>query len=210
VYRPQLQEFEPPFGAASCVARKGDIGVRHGCSEEKNLPHEAWPASLGRCAGAPDLCRGQGFGRAAPPAPHRPEDGHVSRPPSPQSEERLTTRILAPVRGGMALRGLAAGSRRRVKHSRNGVSRSRPRAEQKRRLAEDGSQAARRVPQLSPTRGKSCSLELSVFNNRFCNLAWNVIDVHSWVTMLACRVSAATSTRKEMPTARDFSRAILV
>ena len=53
-----------------------------------------------------DLCRGQGFRRAAPAAPHRPQDRHVPRPPGAQGQERsLTAGRLAPV--GWARRALA-------------------------------------------------------------------------------------------------------
>ena len=58
----------------------------HGRPQEKNLTFQARDAPLRRRAQAADLCRGQGFGRAAPAAPHRPQDRHVPRPPDPQAQ----------------------------------------------------------------------------------------------------------------------------
>ena len=49
--------------------------ICHGRAEEKNLALAAWHAPLGGRAQAADLCRRQGFGRDAPSAPHRSEDG---------------------------------------------------------------------------------------------------------------------------------------
>src|SRR5262249_46216752 len=53
---------------------------RHGCTETKNLALAPGHAALRRCAQEADLCRGQGFGRVAPAAPHRSEDRHVQGP----------------------------------------------------------------------------------------------------------------------------------
>ncbi|CDX48766.1 hypothetical protein MPL3365_10022 [Mesorhizobium plurifarium] len=61
----------------------------HGRSKKKNLSVEARHAPLGRRPQGPDLCRGQEFRRNAPPAPHRPEDRHVSRPPGSGAEGKL-------------------------------------------------------------------------------------------------------------------------
>ena len=44
---------------------------------EENLALAAWHAPFGGCAEAADIRRGQGLGRAAPSAPHRPQDRHV-------------------------------------------------------------------------------------------------------------------------------------
>ena len=48
--------------------------------QKENLAVAARHAPLGRRAQAADLCRGQGFRRAAPPASHRPQDRHVQGP----------------------------------------------------------------------------------------------------------------------------------
>src|SRR5258705_12247514 len=53
----------------------------NGRTETKNLSVQARHAPFGRCAEGSDLCRGQELRRNAPPAPYRPEDRHVSRPP---------------------------------------------------------------------------------------------------------------------------------
>ena len=60
----------------------------HGCAEKKNLAVAPRHAPVGRCAQAADLCRGQGFRRIAPSAPHRPEDRHVQGPPGAEGEDR--------------------------------------------------------------------------------------------------------------------------
>src|SRR5690606_20195323 len=61
----------------------------NGSTETKDLAVEARHAPLGRRAEGPDLCRGQELGRASPPAPHRPEDRHVSRPSGSGAEGKL-------------------------------------------------------------------------------------------------------------------------
>ena len=86
----------PPRSEISCPELRGSaagrsaIGVPHGCSEKKDFAHEARPAPLRGRAFAPRLCRGQGFGRAPPAAPHRPEERDVSRAPSAQGQKFLT------------------------------------------------------------------------------------------------------------------------
>ena len=61
----------------------------NGRTETKNLSVQARHAPFGRCAEGSDLCRGQELRRNAPPAPHRPEDRHVSRPPGSGAEGKL-------------------------------------------------------------------------------------------------------------------------
>src|SRR6516165_5372357 len=74
----------------------------HGSSEAKDIAVKARDAPFRGCAGAADLCRGQGFGRAAPSPSHRSQDRHVPRPAGPQVEER----------GLSAARWVDAGKRR--------------------------------------------------------------------------------------------------
>src|SRR5829696_6709146 len=56
-------------------------GDENGRSEEKNVAVASRHASLRRRPESPDLCRGQGLGRTAPPPPCRPEDRDVPGPP---------------------------------------------------------------------------------------------------------------------------------
>src|SRR5215211_1327337 len=59
---------------------------RYGRSQKKNIALAAWYAPLGGCAEEADLCRGQGFRRAAPSAPPRPQDRHVQGPAGAEKE----------------------------------------------------------------------------------------------------------------------------
>src|SRR5947199_9943729 len=81
------------MGLRRPARRAGAIFRRdfNGRSETKNLALAPRHAPFGRRAEAADLCRGQGFGRIAPPAPCRPEDRHVSRPAGAQGEDRSLT-----------------------------------------------------------------------------------------------------------------------
>src|SRR4029077_9465030 len=64
---------------------------RYGRSQKKNIALAAWHAPLGGRVEEADLCRGQGFGRAAPSAPPGLEDRHVQGPPDSQVEEGILT-----------------------------------------------------------------------------------------------------------------------
>src|SRR5215218_8785919 len=88
-----------PLGASLVtVARRPE--TNHGRSETKDLAVAPRHAPLGRRAQSPDLCRGQGFGRATPPAPCRPQDRHVPRPTGPQGE--ILRGLSAPARPARA------------------------------------------------------------------------------------------------------------
>src|SRR5262245_33850499 len=85
--------YKPGFRRAASRPPSDTRSYHHGRPETKNIAVETWDAPLGRCAQGADLRRGQGFRRVAPPAPHRPQDRHVSRAPGAQAEERSLTRL---------------------------------------------------------------------------------------------------------------------
>src|SRR6516165_10334679 len=59
----------------------------HGSSEAKDIAVKARDAPFRGCAGAAELCRGQGFGRAAPSPSYRSQDRNVSGAPDSQVQE---------------------------------------------------------------------------------------------------------------------------
>src|SRR5690606_6661939 len=91
VYRAPTHEFRTAriADAASGLSAAQGMEQIHGSAKKKDLAVEARHAPFGRCAEGAYLCRGQELRRAAPPAPHRPEDGHVSRSPGDRGQGRL-------------------------------------------------------------------------------------------------------------------------
>ena len=75
----------PIFRAARSRALPFGVPV-NGRSQTQNVALAPRHAPLGRRAQGADLRRGQGFGRTAPPAPHRPQERHVSGPPGSEAE----------------------------------------------------------------------------------------------------------------------------
>src|SRR3977135_3949191 len=101
LYKPAFADgFERP---AAWAARAPLQEISHGRSETKNLAVAPRHAPVRRRPEEAHLCRGQGFGRIAPSAPHRPEDRHVSRPPGAQGQDRSLIKAVghcrAPVLG---------------------------------------------------------------------------------------------------------------
>src|SRR6516225_6230132 len=59
----------------------------HGSSEAKDIAIKARDAPFRGCAGPAELCRGQGFRRAAPSPSHRSQDRNVPGAPDSQVQE---------------------------------------------------------------------------------------------------------------------------
>ena len=75
-----------PRAARSSPAVRPEFYDHLGCSQTQNLALAPRHAPLRRRPQGADLRRGRGLGRTAPPAPHRPEERHVSRPTGPEAE----------------------------------------------------------------------------------------------------------------------------
>src|SRR5262249_8285976 len=87
-------QLAPYFAGAEPPSERPDDAPEHqsledtdnGRSEKKNLAVAPWHAPLGGRAEEADLRRGQGLGRASPPAPSRPQDRHVQGPAGPEEK----------------------------------------------------------------------------------------------------------------------------
>src|SRR5579872_5499021 len=74
-----------------------------GRPQTQNFALAPWHAPLGRRAEGPKLRRRQGFGRIAPPAPHRPQERHVPGPAGPEAGGEDRRRVRGRVSGCRAL-----------------------------------------------------------------------------------------------------------
>src|SRR5262249_20752470 len=78
-----------PISATTLAAMYRYPELDNGRAQAKNLSLKTRDAALRRRARATNLRRGQGFRRAAPPAPYRSENRNVPWPPGTQIQEGL-------------------------------------------------------------------------------------------------------------------------